>query len=151
MYLLQFPNEILDEIFWKILDHEEVFLLRPHRQRLFSLTTYMEVCKRFRDIIRKIIERQQLRMITICNNKRWIYERAIEINNNRLMITRNEYLKEYIIKRIEKDAKESVKINDCIIRRLDFKPQEYQKWKSEIERKRYKRNKDSVDEKQSSS
>jgi hypothetical protein len=151
MYLLQFPNEILDEIFWKMLDYEETLFIRPHRERLFSLTKYMEVCKKFRDIIRKIIERQQLRMVTICNYERWIYARAIELNNNRMIITRNEYLKEYIYEQIEKFAKESTKINNCIIRRLDFKPQEYQKWKSEMERKRYKRNKDSVDEKQSSS
>ena len=55
MNLIQLPNEILEIIFWKILDKDNQedlsFLMRKHEQRVFLLTQYMKICKKFQDII----------------------------------------------------------------------------------------------------
>ena len=53
--ILQLPNEILEEIIWKILDYDEYdelsSIMRPHEQRVFLLTEYTRICKKFQDII----------------------------------------------------------------------------------------------------
>jgi len=51
MNLIQLPNEILEIIFWKILDQDKNdelnYLIREHKQRIFLLTQYMKTCKKF--------------------------------------------------------------------------------------------------------
>ena len=128
---------------WKILDEHQKLLLRTHEQRVFLLVKYRKVCKKFNDIIQQIMKKQKLQMVLI--QKRRSDTTAIEINNNRLIIT-NEDLQKYIEREI---YLEKLLIYEENIWKENFYPQEYQEWKSEKE-KRYKKNKNFVDEKQSS-
>ncbi len=129
--ILQLPNEILEEIIWKILDYDEYdelsSIMRPHEQRVFLLTEYIRICKKFQEIIQGIIKRQKLQVIII-RKRKCIYTIAVELNNNRLLIESNSHLRKYI-KEMEQFMEEE-EINGYILRKLDFKPQEYLKWRN---------------------
>src|SRR6266496_935543 len=130
--ILQLPNEILEEIIWKILDYDEhdglSSIIRPYKQRVFLLTKYTRICKKFQDIIRGIINRQKLQVIIIRKRKCYCTI-AVELNNNRLLIESNSLLRKYI-KEMKQFMKEEEEINGYILRKLDFKPQEYLKWRN---------------------
>ncbi len=129
--ILQLPNEILEEIIWKILDYDEhdglSSIIRPYKQRVFLLTKYTRICKKFQDIIREIISRQKLQVIIIQKRKCY-YTIAVELNDNRLLIESNSLLRKYI-EEMEQFMEEE-EINGHILRKLDFKPQEYLKWRN---------------------
>src|SRR6266496_5608159 len=130
--ILQLPNEILEEIIWKILDYDEYdglsSIIRPYEQRVFLLTEYIRICKKFQEIIQGIIKRQKLQIIII-RKRKCIYTIAVELNNNRLLIESNSHLRKYI-KEMEQFMEEEEEINGYILRKLDFKPQEYLKWRN---------------------
>ena len=130
--ILQLPNEILEEIIWKILDYDEYdglsSIIRPYEQRVFLLTEYTRICKKFQEIIQGIIKRQKLQVIII-RKRKCIYTIAVELNNNRLLIESNSLLRKYI-KEMEQFMEEEEEINGYILRKLDFKPQEYLKWRN---------------------
>src|SRR6266542_5584300 len=97
--ILQLPNEILEEIIWKILDYDEhdglSSIIRLYKQRVFLLTKYTRICKKFQDIIQGIINRQKLQVI-IMRKRKYYYAIAVELNNNRLLIESNSILRKYI-------------------------------------------------------
>ena len=94
-------------------------------------------------------------MLIIEEREKWdIFYRtiAIEINDNRMIIMRNEKLRRYIFiqlicLKIPRTIENFSKNIKCI--RANFNPQDYQKWKSKQEGKDIKYQENSVDEKQS--
>src|SRR6266542_5824957 len=97
--VLQLPNEILEEIIWKILDYDEhdglSSIIRLYEQRVFLLTKYTRICKKFQDIIRRIINRQKLQVI-IMRKRKCCCTIAVELNDNRLLIESNSLLRKYV-------------------------------------------------------
>ena len=97
--ILQLPNEILEEIIWRILDYDENLelnsIIRPYEQRVFLLTKYTRICKKFQDIIRRIINRQKLQVI-IMRKRKCCCTIAVELNDNRLLIESNSLLRKYV-------------------------------------------------------
>ena len=139
--ILQLPNEILDEIIWKILNYDEndklSLIIWPHEQRIFYLTKYIRVCKKFQNIIQEIINRQKLQVIII-RKRKWYCTIAVELNNNRLLIELTSLLRKYI-EEMEQFMKKEEEINGHTLWKLDFKPQEYLKWRNNKNWKSIKR------------